>query len=127
MDKEDAAYMRGVAAGVEAEQRRIVVGSVIYSEGHSNPGVEMEDLDGPAKAKAAVKRVIDGQAEAVGKEPPTYELYVVTFSYILGCWKALVATDTLDGSYYEVTYNKARQETYVDVYGKRMNVVIQDR
>jgi len=65
-------------------------------------------------------------------EYPTYqfipnELYVVWFCKALGNWKALVSTDVWDGAYWEVTYNGAKQETYVDTYKKLSNVCIPDR
>lgn len=54
------------------------------------------------------------------------EIYVVWFSKVLDNWKALVSTDRSDGRYYELTYNGAKQETYVDVYSKDSNEVITD-
>ena len=42
-------------------------------------------------------------------------------SYILGNWKALVTTNITDGRYYEVTYNNATGDTYVDTYKKEAN------
>ena len=54
------------------------------------------------------------------------ELYVVWFCKTLQNWKALVSTDTFDGTYWEVTYNGGKQETYVDRYTKALNLVIQD-
>lgn len=54
------------------------------------------------------------------------EVYVVWFSFVLGNWKALLSTTLPDGMYYEVTYNKDRQETYIDSYKKWENVVVPD-
>lgn len=54
------------------------------------------------------------------------DVYIVIFSYILGNWKALVSTTLPDGMYYEVTYNKAKRETYIDAYKKFDNVCITD-
>lgn len=54
------------------------------------------------------------------------EVYVVWFTYILGNWKALVSTTLPDGMYYEVTYNAAKGETYLDAYKKFDNVSIPD-
>lgn len=53
---------------------------------------------------------------------PLGDIYVVLFSYVLGSWKALVSTTEPDGRYYEVTYNKDKNEFYVDEYKKRNNV-----
>lgn len=46
------------------------------------------------------------------------DTYIVWFAYTMGNWKALVSTKTADGKYYEVTTNKDKNETYVDVYVK---------
>jgi hypothetical protein len=54
------------------------------------------------------------------------DLYIVWFCKVLGNWKALVSTDVYDGAYWEVTYNGAKQETYVDTYAKRSNTAISD-
>lgn len=52
------------------------------------------------------------------------EVYVVWFCYILGGWKALVSTARANGLYYEVTFNKEKQELYLDVYQKEDNIVV---
>lgn len=52
------------------------------------------------------------------------EVYVVWFTYILGNWKALVSTTLPDGMYYEVTYNSAKEEIYLDAYKKFDNVTL---
>jgi len=75
-----------------------------------------------AKAKDAVITV----------EYPHYqfipgELYVVWFAKTLGNWKALISTDVWAGAYWEVTYNGAKQETYVDTYKKLSNVAIKEQ
>lgn len=54
------------------------------------------------------------------------EVYVVWFCFILGGWKALISTSLPDGMYYEVTYNAAKGETYLDAYKKFDNVCIPD-
>ena len=54
------------------------------------------------------------------------EVYVVWFTYILGYWKALVSTSLPDGRYYELTYNKEKQVTYLDEYYKAENLEIPD-
>lgn len=70
------------------------------------------------KAKASVARV------AARYEPD--ELYIVWFCKALGNWKALVSTDSASGVYWEVTYNGAKKETYVDTYKKAFNDCIPD-
>lgn len=54
------------------------------------------------------------------------DVYVVWFSYVLGNWKALISTTLPDGMYYEVTYNRAKEETYLDAYKKFDNVCVPD-
>ncbi len=52
------------------------------------------------------------------------EVYVVWFTFVLGNSKALVSTTLPDGKYYEVTFNRAKQEVYIDTYVKVDNVAI---
>jgi len=54
------------------------------------------------------------------------DVYVVSFTYTLGNWKAMVSTRFPDNKYYEVTYNKDKGEIYLDEYVKTVNVVIPD-
>lgn len=54
------------------------------------------------------------------------DVYVVWFCKTLGNWKALVSTDVISGAYWEVTYNGAKKETYVDAYVKAANTAIPD-
>lgn len=51
-------------------------------------------------------------------------VYVVWFCRALRNWKALVSTDLLDGTYYEVTYDGTMGSIYLDVYKKFDNVEI---
>lgn len=55
------------------------------------------------------------------------ELYIVWFCKVLGNWKALISTDAYVGAYWEVTYNGAKLQTYVDTYAKERNVAISDQ
>ena len=52
------------------------------------------------------------------------DLYVVWFCKVLGNWKALISTDKFNGVYWEVTYNGAKDEAYVDRYVKANNVAV---
>lgn len=63
-------------------------------------------------------------AQPEGDELPV--IYVVWFAYILGGWKAMASTSEANGHYYEVTYNKAKGETYIDRYSKDYNDVVTD-
>lgn len=52
-----------------------------------------------------------------------FDVYVVWYNYTLGNSKALISTSLLDGMYYEVTYNKDKDEIYLDAYKKFENKV----
>lgn len=64
------------------------------------------------------------QARNLGVEISRWDVYIVWFSFTLGNCKALCSTSAPDGRYYEVTYNKAKSEAYVDTYMKTHNIVI---
>jgi hypothetical protein len=49
------------------------------------------------------------------------DFYVVWFAKVLGNWKAMVSSDVMDGYYWEVTFNGATGEHYVDRYVKESN------
>ena len=49
-------------------------------------------------------------------------MYVVWNAYILGNMKALLSTTVEDGMYYEVTFNKAKNEIYLDAYKHAENI-----
>lgn len=51
------------------------------------------------------------------------DVFIVWFCKTLQNWKAIVSTNVVHYSdYIEVTYNGDRDETYVDVYDKQMNL-----
>lgn len=50
--------------------------------------------------------------------------YIVSFKYTLGYWKALVSTNVVDNHYWELTFNLAEEEAYVDTYIKEHNECI---
>lgn len=52
------------------------------------------------------------------------ELYIVWFNKTLANWKALISTDKVSGLYWEVTFNGAKSEAYIDKYVKESNSVI---
>ena len=58
---------------------------------------------------------------------PEYDVYVVWQSYILGNMKWLLSTTLSDGMYYEVTYNKVKDEFYLDAYKKFENRCITNK
>lgn len=55
---------------------------------------------------------------------PQFDVFVVWQCYILGNAKWLLSTTLPDGMYYEVTYNKAKDEFYLDAYKKFKNICI---
>lgn len=55
---------------------------------------------------------------------PDFEVFVVWQCYILGNAKWLLSTTLFDGMYYEVTYNKQKNEFYLDAYKKFENKCI---
>lgn len=78
------------------------------------------------KAKALV--VLDFNetfGDDEGRADPSM-FYIVWFAKTLGNWKALVSTDIISGQYWEVTYNGAKRETYIDRYAKAHNQSISD-
>ena len=54
------------------------------------------------------------------------DIYITSFSFILGNMKALLSTNLPDGKYYEVTYNKDTRDLYVDCYVRVKQHVICD-
>jgi len=53
------------------------------------------------------------------------QVYVISFTYILGNWKATLSTTVVgDGLFFEVTCNQREQEVYVDIYNKTQNVAL---
>lgn len=50
------------------------------------------------------------------------QVYIVTFTKVLGHWKALVASPNARGLMWEVTYNGYRKEAYVEIY-KKLNSI----
>lgn len=61
-----------------------------------------------------------------GVEHPKFEVYVVWQCHILGNKKWLVSSTLHDGMYYEVTYNEAKHEFYLDAYKFLENVCIKE-
>lgn len=58
-------------------------------------------------------------------EITTDGVYIVWFCKTLQNWKVLASTTIADGMYYELTHNGDRNETYVDVYKKWENFIVQ--
>ncbi|MBQ3182395.1 MAG: hypothetical protein IJB57_01885 [Clostridia bacterium] len=71
----------------------------------------------------ALVLVTEYAVEHQDKTDATEEVFafVVWNAYILGNIKALISTSLHDGMYYEVTYNKEKNEIYFDAYKKFEN------
>ena len=52
-------------------------------------------------------------------------VYVVWYCWILENQKCLISTTIPDGKYYEITYNKEKQEMYVDTYVRSENFKVE--
>lgn len=79
----------------------------------------------------AKRLVVDAYNHGPSRDmyPPITEdqVFIVWFSKTLQNWKAMVSTTVpLDSSYFEVTYNGDKGETYVDWYFKHSNTVVPD-
>lgn len=55
------------------------------------------------------------------------DVYMVLYAYVLGNMKATFSTKLSDGKYYEVTYNSAANELYVDQYVKLQQKIYQPK
>ncbi len=73
-----------------------------------------------------MEQPIDSALEIVAKELELGkdDVYIVWFAYILGGWKCLVGSNLMPDHYYELTYNKTKNETYFDSYLKVLNKVV---
>lgn len=75
------------------------------------------------KVKAFVRKYV---LEHLDKSDPipVFDIFVVWQCYILGNAKWLLSTTLPDGMYYEITYDKAKDEFYLDAYKKFENICI---
>jgi hypothetical protein len=76
------------------------------------------------KLKEIVRRHVI--SELPPDHSPIFEVRLVFFAYILGGYKATISTNLKDQKYYEVTYDLEKRRTYLDVYEKTNNIVIDD-
>lgn len=82
---------------------------------------DMGNTEFTEKAKKLVREYTTDHLDKADKTP-VFEVFVVWNAYILGNAKALLSTTLPDGMYYEVTYNKAKKEIYLDAYKKFENI-----
>lgn len=78
------------------------------------------------KAKALVTQNFNKTYPDLRYPAVSGHFYVVAFMKTLQNWKALVSTDLLNGHYWEVTYDGAKNQSYVDRYIKAENVCVTD-
>lgn len=91
------------------------------------------DINNMAKVLGLVAGYIEDQFAKQGSasmdgpgEVPEFQVFIVFYTYILGGYKATVGSSLDDYRYYEVTYNPAKREWYIDVYQKVENICIAD-
>lgn len=75
------------------------------------------------KAKALAKKWVENAFEV--KLTNEDDVYVVWSTYVLGYMKCLVSTTVKGAPYFEVTFNKEKNEIYFDVYSKVLNKCIE--
>ena len=78
-------------------------------------------IDYVSKARGLVAGMIKAKD---GVDLDSEQVYVVWFCFILGGWKALISTTVANGRYYEVTYDKVKNQIYIDTYEKIDNVAV---
>lgn len=87
--------------------------------------------------KAVLEYILGAHARDVRIPDPGYygndiyedlsldDIYVVSFTYVLGHWKAMVSTTIEDNKYYEVTCGIPENRTFVDEYTKNGQWIIE--
>lgn len=74
------------------------------------------------KAKELVIDYFNREVEKTDKSSIKMDdVYVVWHCSLLGNYKCLISTNVPDGMYYEITYNSAKGEIYLDAYKKWKN------
>jgi hypothetical protein len=68
------------------------------------------------QAVAVVHDYVLQHLDPSDKPLPEIEVYVVSFTYVLGNWKAMLSTTLPDGMYYEVTFDVRKGVAYLDPY-----------
>lgn len=68
------------------------------------------------------KDIVLGHLNMTDRSPD--EIYVVWSCKTLQNKKAVLSTDLINDSLFEITYNGDKNETYVDVYQKNLNYVV---
>lgn len=87
-----------------------------------NPVLDDIQVEDPViKVKHLLRDYVRDVCFEHDRSVPSFRIRLVWFCYILGGWKALLSTDLKDDMYYEITYNAAKKETYLDAYNKIEN------
>ena len=92
----------------------------------NHPAKDINKLIMNKKVFEFVRKYVE---EHLDKSDPKqkFEVFVVWQCYILGNAKWLLSTTLPDGMYYEVTYNKVKDEFYLDAYKKFENRCIPNK
>lgn len=101
--------------------------SANYGKTNDVPGSDPDEFIKKAKQIVLQNYVTIETVTALDPVPlDISEIYVVWFAKTLGNWKALLATTRPDGQYYEVIYDGAKNQSYLDTYVKVDNKCITD-
>lgn len=91
----------------------------------NKPGAVTKSVDHVAAGKQKLVEYINGKLEVQDNfQIDESYIYVVWFTFILGNWKMVASTSLPDRMYYELTYNSAKDELYIDAYLKTDNVKV---
>jgi hypothetical protein len=110
-----------------AKQRmaKVAAGSATVQEPVVKPRTDSNKFTD--RAKQLVVDNYNSHHDSSKTPPLTVDLvYIIWYAKVLDGWKAMVGSSVVRGLIYEVTYNGARSEAYVDVYKKINNVKIAD-
>jgi len=86
---------------------------------------EESEFDLQTRARKHVRNYYNHMVSVRGEHQPVtlQQVYVVWFAKVLGNWKAMLGTVNSDGLYFEVTYDGAKNLTYIDEYEKQGQMV----
>ena len=74
--------------------------------------------------KAAKQALVRKISSVYDEDFVPKDISMVWFGYILGNMKGLFIDNSVNARYYEVTYNRANDEMYIDMYMKFRNFKI---
>ena len=77
------------------------------------------------EAKQIIFNKVKDEGKVVSHSNIDDIVYVVWYCWILENQKCLISTTIPDGKYYEITYNKERNEMYVDTYVRTENIKVE--